>query len=47
MNDDRADEAASPDQQDGSTTAAIGGSIIDRVTTGQGGDVGGGLTGPG
>ncbi|CAA9267543.1 MAG: hypothetical protein AVDCRST_MAG77-3741 [uncultured Chloroflexi bacterium] len=48
MNDDRADETgASPEAQDGTTTAAHGGSIIDRVTTGQGGDVGGGLTGPG
>ena len=45
---DRADDtAASPDAQDGTTTPAIGGTTIDRVTTGQGGDVGGSLTGPG
>lgn len=39
--------ATAPEKQDGSTSAAMGGSAIDRANTGQGGDVGGSITGPG
>jgi hypothetical protein len=41
------DNAVSPEEQDGSTTAATGGSVVDRVTTGTGGDVGGSISGTG